>query len=164
VEAQRVGVDLERKGNEVSDYLKVPAGEPVPLSHLELDLPSPVEGWPAFLAARGVEIVLDDIGRAAVSRADARRVLEEKRAAEQKARELAARNERQAIERDREFRSQLPRGVPWHRMPNVGVLPVEQMTAQAKAELPRRKSGAAAFLDGDSMVMHPIHEPLEDEL
>jgi hypothetical protein len=56
VEAQRVGVDLERKGNEVSDYLKVPASEPIPLkvpagealiplSVLALDLASASSGY-----------------------------------------------------------------------------------------------------------------------
>ena len=57
----------------------VPAEPPAPLSHLELDLPAPVEGWAVFLAGRGVEVTLDDIGRMSVSRGDARQLLIEQR-------------------------------------------------------------------------------------
>jgi hypothetical protein len=53
--------------------------ELVPLSVLELDLPAPGDGWAAHLAHRGVEIVLDDIGRAAVARSDARMLFAERR-------------------------------------------------------------------------------------
>jgi hypothetical protein len=45
----------------------VPPEQPVPLSVLELDLPTPVEGWTFLLAARGVEITLDDIGRMSIA-------------------------------------------------------------------------------------------------
>jgi hypothetical protein len=62
------------------NFLRVPSGEPVPLSVLELDLPAPTIGWAAGLAERGIEVVLDDLGRLAVSRANARRLFEEKRA------------------------------------------------------------------------------------
>ena len=53
--------------NDVVDHLS----EPIPLSHLELDLDPPsVGGWPAFLAW-GIPVVLDDVGRSAISHADA---------------------------------------------------------------------------------------------
>ena len=45
----------------------------VPLSVLQLDLDTPPEGWSNFLAARSVEVTLDDIGRMAVARAGLRR-------------------------------------------------------------------------------------------
>jgi hypothetical protein len=39
-----------------SDRDVVIASELIPLSHLELDLPAPeVGGWPAYLAAKGIE-------------------------------------------------------------------------------------------------------------
>jgi hypothetical protein len=65
VEAQRVDLGEEEQ---MSDHLKVPAGEPVPLSHLELDLPAPTIGWAAGLAERGISVQVDDVGRLSVSR------------------------------------------------------------------------------------------------
>jgi len=151
------------KGNEMGDnYLKVPAGEPIPLSILELDLPLPVEGWPAFLAARGVEIVLDDIGRAAVSRTDARRLLEEKREHESRAREMAARNERQAIERDRAWRASLPRGAAWYDVP-AGVHPATAMLQRAKDAQPRRTPSQVEWLFGEAHTMVYNELPAEDD-
>jgi hypothetical protein len=110
----------------------------IPLSILELDLPAPTIGWTAGLAERGISVVLDDLGRLAVSRGDARRLFEEKRAAEQKAREMAEANERQAIEADRRWRDALPKGKAWYDIPG-DVLPVVAMTEAAKAEQPRRR-------------------------
>ncbi len=90
-----------------------PSPEPVvPLSHLELDLASPVEGWAAHLAVRGISITIDDIGRASVARIDARQLFDEKREAEARAREHAAVVERHAIEQDQRFRASLGVGLP----------------------------------------------------
>ena len=44
--------------------------ELVALSVLQLDLDAPGEGWAAFLAARGVSITIDDIGRASIRRSE----------------------------------------------------------------------------------------------
>ena len=52
----------------------------VPLSHLELDLPRPAEGWADFLGRRAIAFVPDDLGRDCVRRQDARRLLDEQRA------------------------------------------------------------------------------------
>lgn len=41
----------------------------IPLSHLSLDVIEPLSGWKATFAARGVEIVSDDLGRPAIPRA-----------------------------------------------------------------------------------------------
>jgi hypothetical protein len=51
------------------DYLNVPAGEPIPLSVLALDLDggAPVGGWTVWLAERGIAVAFDDIGRPAIS-------------------------------------------------------------------------------------------------
>jgi hypothetical protein len=65
----------------------------IPLSVLQLDLDSPTTGWPAYLAARGVSILEDDIGRSAIARADARQLFVERRESEVRRREVAARND-----------------------------------------------------------------------
>jgi hypothetical protein len=41
------------------------------MSVLALDLPAPGDGWSAFLAGRGIEVVTDDIGRKTISRGHA---------------------------------------------------------------------------------------------
>jgi hypothetical protein len=91
----------------------VPCDHPVPLSVLELDLDqAPAGGWAAYLADRGIELALDNVGRLAVARQDARTLLAEKREDEERRREAAARQEQQAIEQDQERRAQIWRGVP----------------------------------------------------
>jgi hypothetical protein len=148
----------------VSDFVKVPAGPPIPLSVLALDLAVPVEGWAASLAAKGIQLQVDDIGRLAVARVDAKALIAEKAAGEARAREVAAQNERLAIERDREWRSRLPVGTPWYEMP-PGVLPVVAMNQAALDERPRRTSVLQDALAHGETVMH-ILEPqpaFEDE-
>jgi hypothetical protein len=144
----------------MTDFLKMAAGEPIPLSVLELDLPRPSVGWAAGLAEKGVDIVTDDLGRLCVARVDARRLFDEQREAEARKRETLARIEQEAIEKDRAFRAQLPKGLAWHQIPS-GLSPAMAMVA-GDPDRRQRKSVAAAFLDGDSMVMHPIRKPLED--
>jgi hypothetical protein len=104
----------------------VPAEPPVPLIHLELDLPAPVEGWAVFLAGRGVEVTLDDIGRMSVSRDAARQLLTEQREAEVRRRERAAELERQAVEQDQLRRAQVWGGIPADLIP-IGVSPAQAM-------------------------------------
>jgi hypothetical protein len=145
----------------MSNFVNVPAGEPIPLSVLALDLPSPVEGWPAFLAGHGISIAFDDLGRRCISRADAKRLLDVQRQDEIRRQDLMARNEAEAVEKDRQRRAALPKGLAWHEVP-VGMTPAEAMVAGDPGVGPRRKSAAASFLDGEAMVMHPIREPLED--
>ena len=113
--------------------VKIPA-DLIPISHLELDLPAPVEGWAVFLAGRGVEVTLDDIGRMSVSRGDARQLLTERRQAEVRRREKAAELERQAVEHDRQRRAQLWGGIPAYAIP-PGVAPAAAML-QARSRLP----------------------------
>ena len=90
----------------------------VPLSVLELDLPAPGEGWAAYLADRDISITIDDIGRASVARSDARRLFDEKRESEARAREHAAVVERQAIEADQRLRASLGVGLPAAAIPH----------------------------------------------
>jgi hypothetical protein len=88
------------------------AAEPVPLTELERDLPVPAGGWSAELDRRGVAVVLDDLGRAAVDRATARVLFTEHHEAEaRKARKQAELN-RRAVEADQRFRASLPAGIP----------------------------------------------------
>jgi hypothetical protein len=127
---------------------------PVPLSALQLDLP---EVNLAYLHNHGVEVVEDDIGRLSVSKADARRLFDEKRDNDARAREVAARQERQFIEADEQRRAQLPRGVPWYEIPD-GVLPAVAMTAADKAAQPRRTPSQTEWLFGevDNMVFNSL--------
>jgi hypothetical protein len=140
----------------------VPAEPPVPLSHLELDLPAPVEGWAVFLAGRGVEVTLDDIGRMSVSRGDARQLLTEQREAEVQRREKAAELERQAVERDQQRRAQLWGGIPADLIPG-GVAPAAAMLQAAVDSRPRRRSVLEDALAGEGATFHPIrHDPDEE--
>src|SRR5215207_7540038 len=97
----------------------------VPLSLLSLEMDAP-EGWPAYLAARGVAVLVDDVGRDAVSRSDARVLLAEYRETVAAEREAVARKrealEREAEERDRAWRAELWGGLPAERLP-IGVAP-----------------------------------------
>jgi hypothetical protein len=132
----------------------------IPLSHLELDLAAPVEGWTVFLSARGVEITLDDIGRMAIARSDARLLLTEQREAEVRRREKAAELERQAVEQDQQRRAQIWGGIPADLIP-VGVSPAQAMALAEKDARPRRRSVLEDSLSNSGTVFHPIRH--EDE-
>jgi hypothetical protein len=115
----------------------VPCDHPIPLSVLELDLgQAPVGGWAAYLADRGVELVLDDVGRLAVSRDDARALLAEKREAEAHAREVMERREQQFIEQDQLRRANMPRGMPAGMVPD-GLTGAEAMVLANEKRRPR---------------------------
>jgi hypothetical protein len=141
----------------MSDFLKVPPGEPIPLSVLELDLPAPTIGWAAGLAEKGISTVLDDLGRLCVSRSDARRLFEEHRETESRRREVLERQEALAVEQDRAFRAALPKGLAWYELPD-GVS-FAQAAAAAEAEAhPRRTPSPGEWLFGetDTMVFHSL--------
>ena len=129
----------------------------VTLSHLSLDLSEPPLGWVAYLAGRGVAVVEDDLGRPSIPRAAARMLFDEHRADEVRKAEHRQRQEREAVEADREWRSQLPHGVPWYEIPD-GVLPAVAMTAADKAAQPRRTPSHAEWLFGevDGVVFHSL--------
>jgi hypothetical protein len=92
----------------------------IPLSVLQLDLGEPPTGWATHLADRDIEIVLDDFGRLAIARDNARRLFAEKHENEARQREVAARNKQRAMEADQRGRAQLPSGTRWWEIP-VGV-------------------------------------------
>ena len=72
------------------DVVASPPTEPVPLSVLELDLPAPTTGWLIELDRRHIPIILDDLGRRAISRDDARVLLAEQRENERRKQEMLA--------------------------------------------------------------------------
>jgi hypothetical protein len=129
----------------------------IPLSVLELDLPTPVIGWSAYLSGRGVAVELDDIGRLSVSRDTARELLTE----QQQQREASARKmaeaERRAIEQDERRRASLPRGIPAGQV-RVGLTAAEAMVATDPdlARRPRRRSVLEEQLAGGGLVFHPL--------
>jgi hypothetical protein len=117
--------------------VEVALDELIPLSVLELDLPAPTTGWASHLADRDIEIVLDDLGRAAITRADAKQLFDEQREAEARQRELAEQRDREAMERERAFRAALPKGVPCYELP-AGMSPADAlMRTGLEAERPR---------------------------
>ena len=133
----------------------------IPISVIALDLAEPpAGGWIAYLASRGIPIVLDHIGREAIDSADARQLLDERREAEVRRREAIARNEQRAIEADRLHRSQIWQGVPADSLP-VGVAPAAAMLQSAKDAQPKRESPIEEAFSGKSMTYHAW--PTEDE-
>jgi hypothetical protein len=152
VEAQRVGVDLEER-EQMTDFLKIPASEPIPLSILELDLPAPTIGWAAGLAEKGVDIVTDDLGRLCVARADARRLFDEQREHEARVREALARNEAAAVAAYEQQRASIWAGLPADSLP-VGVAPAAAMLQSAKDAEPKRQSPLEEAFSGKSMTYH----------
>lgn len=132
--------------------------DPVPLSHLSLDVEEPSLGWPAYLNNRGIPIVLDRIGRSAVSAADAKQLLEEKREREVQVRALHAQQERQFIEADKRFRAQLSPGLPWYALPD-GVSPAQAWAAAEKDSQPRRQSVLEhALTNSGQLEYHPLRD------
>ena len=133
--------------------------DPVPLSVLSLDLDAPGEGWINYLYRRQIKILTDDLGRASITRSDAKQLFDEHRANEQRQAELRAERERQAIEADQRFRAGLNKGVEWWRLPD-GTAPGDAM-ALAAAQANRRKSMQEELLEQEfggsqsSMVYQP---------
>ena len=113
-----------------------PADDLIPLSHLALDLGEPAGGWDAFLVVRNIAVVTDDIGRAGISRHDARGLLTEGREDEIRRREMAAQQEARAVEADRVRRASLPTGIPAGMVPD-GLTPAQGMMLAGEKRRPR---------------------------
>jgi hypothetical protein len=146
------------------DPPSVPNLELIPLSVLALDLPAPAE-WSVYLADRGVQIVLDDLGRASVSCADARRLFTERREAEARSREMAAEQERQAIEADQRWRAQLTPGLPAAAL--QGFETYGQAIASHELDSQQYRPRATLVADvldnsADTMIFHPIRHDDEE--
>ena len=108
--------------------------ELIPLSHLSLDLSEPISGWPAMFAERGVEIVLDDIGRPSVPRQVLGELLAERR--EREARVLEDQRRRDAERADRKV--PVRAGVP---AAGEGLSAFESMVAGPGYQDPRSEFG-----------------------
>jgi hypothetical protein len=157
------GLAQRRRENKMGDeFIKVRSEYPptVPLSHLELDLDRPVEGWPNFLGARAIAIVPDDLGRDSIPRQAARRLLDERREQELKQAALRRLAEQQAIEADQAFRASLPRGAAWYDVP-PGVHPATAMLQAAKDAQPRRTPSQVEWMFGLQDTGGVIHEPFD---
>jgi hypothetical protein len=114
----------------------VPA-DPIQISYLALDLDAPaVGGWPAYLAAKGIAVVVDDIGRPSIARDDARMLLTERREAEIRNREVMARREAQLIQQDQLRRANMPTGIPAGMVPD-GMTGAEAMVLAGEKRRPR---------------------------
>ena len=131
----------------MADFVKVRSEYPptVPVSVLALDYPAPVEGWHVFLAAKGIRIVSDHVGRDAIDCRDASRLFAEKRERELRIAALQKVAEAEAIAADEAFRASLPRGKSWLDMP-LGESPASVMLEEAKAEQPRRRPTDAEWM------------------
>jgi hypothetical protein len=134
---------------------------PVPLSELERDLPAPAAGWAAELDRRGVAVVLDDLGRAAVDRATARALFTEHREQQEAAASRRAEIEQRAIEADQRFRASLPAGVRSDAIP-AGVSAAELMMLSDPMDQGSRRESVLehALANPDGAI---IYRPIRDE-
>jgi hypothetical protein len=134
--------------------------QPVLLVELERDLRDlgePVGGWAAELHRRGVAVVVDDLDRPAVDRSSARAIYAEARTR----REAAARKrevaEAAAIEKDREFRSTLPVGIPAGAVPEgVSAAQWAMLNDPDRGKQRRESVLDHALAHRDGAVFHPI--------
>jgi hypothetical protein len=133
------------------------------MSVLALDLPAPGDGWSAFLAGRGIEVVTDDIGRKTISRGHATMLFDEHAQFEVRKAELLRRADEQAEEFDRRRRAELFAGVPADRIPG-DVPPSAWMLQAAHDGRPRRQSVLQHALRNEGVLeFHPLHGAVDDE-
>jgi hypothetical protein len=148
----------------MSDFVKVRSEyEPlIPVSVLALDLPAPTPGdWHAFLAAKGIKVVPDDVGRDCVARGDAARLFGEKREHEVRQAALRRLAEQEAVEADERRRALIWKGVPVDAMPS-DASPASVMLQSAQDARPRRQSMVEAAFANDGTVMHTFNGEVED--
>ena len=127
----------------------------IPLSHLQLDLPEPAEGWPNYLGRRGIAFVPDRLGRDAVTFGDAKRLLDEARAEQLRQRRVRAQQEAEAVEASRRFHASLPPGLPAGAIPD-GVTYGDLVRQAAKDARPRRRSPLEESLSGSTLTYHEL--------
>lgn len=115
-----------------------------------------------FLAARGVEVTLDDIGRLAVARDDARQLLTEKREREAERARRRKLAEAQAVADDQIRRAAIWQGVPADLIP-PGVSAASVMLQASKDAQPKRQSVLQHALgNSGEMVFHPIQHSADE--
>jgi hypothetical protein len=102
------------------------------------------------------EVVTDGIGRASISRSNARLRLDEQRESVARKREAAEAAERQAIEADRRRRAQLWGGIPADQVPE-GSTPAQAMVRAEYEAQPRRTSVLEEALSNQGgFTFHPL--------
>jgi hypothetical protein len=136
--------------------------EPVPLSVLELDHPTPGEGWASYLHERNIPVGEDDLGRPSIARVDARQLLAEARKSELRKREALAQQEQAAVEADRVKFAQIWKGVDADSLP-AGVSAGDAMIAAAIAGRPKRQSPLEAALSNSPSMEYHAYPPNPDE-
>jgi hypothetical protein len=109
------------------------------LAELERDLPEPAVGWVAELASRGVVIIEDDIGRAAVTRSVARSLFAEARENEARAARRREEIEQRLIAADEARRAAMPKGIPAAAVP-TGMSAAELLMVSDPFPAERRQS------------------------
>src|SRR5829696_8702363 len=142
-----------------------PWSDLLPLSLLSLEMDAP-DDWRPYLEARGVAVVVDDVGRLAVSRGDARILLAEYREMVAAERKAAARRherlEREAEERDRERRAQIWQGVPAASFPD-GVSATSVLLQAVRDSRPKRESVLQEALSNSGGFTYHSLAPAGDE-
>jgi hypothetical protein len=129
----------------------------ITLSELGLDLPTPAAGWAAEMAARGVEVVRDDLGRAAISRRAARLLFTEHLAEEELAARKRAEIEQRAVEAHQRFLASLPAGIPAGAVPEGIAAAQWAMLNDPERQEARRESPLEhALRNSGTPVFHPI--------
>jgi hypothetical protein len=126
-----------------------------------VDEPNVVGGWTAYLTGRGIPIVLDHVGRSAISSADAKQLLDERREAEARRLEVLQRQEQQAIEQDRARRAHIWTGIPAIDLP-YAVSASSAMLAAAHDARPKRTTVLEEALAGESLTYHGYQTSPED--
>jgi hypothetical protein len=138
--------------------------EPVPLSVLELDLPAPTTGWLIELDRRGVDVVVDDIGRDSISKADARQLIAEHRDNEARKARMRAESEKRAIEADQRFRASLGVGVPASAIPHGMTYGQAIASAELDSQAYRRRASVVEdLLSNDGSLTFHSFSPTPDE-
>jgi hypothetical protein len=131
--------------------------DPVPLTHLSLDLPAPLTGWAAELRRRGIPVELDDIGRPSISRAAARDLFTEQRESEAR----RARLQREADQRAAEAAQAQPAaGIPASVIPEGVSAAQYLMLSDPDRHSKRRQSVLEHALShrDSSIIFHPFDE------
>ena len=146
--------DIERPGPDRRVY-----DDLIPLSHLGLELDTTPNGWVLHLERRGIAVLTDDIGRRAISRSDAKQLLDEKHAEDVRKAKLRAVQEREAVEADRAWRAQLGQGVSAAALA-AGMSYAEAVHAAELASQPYRPRTSVAedLLDngGSGLTFHSL--------
>ena len=129
---------------------------PLDVLALTLEAPPAVE-WATHLNGRGIAVLADDIGRLAITRADARSLISERRDLDARQSEMRKAADQRAIEADQEFRSRLWAGLPAEALP-VGVAPAAAMLQASRDAQPRRRTLLDEALAGGTLAFHPIED------